>query len=404
MIVVFPYANSHTISDDDFRAAWAELIRRYAVGSGDTDLPRLHSKDPLSKIINKGHQLSLEYLCRMLVPSGYRNTMQATDSFLEANAHIMQPVSVINPVSGRSVQGAQLIAPPDIEAVFEADVDDLEEVDISSPDTLLSSGPIEWGSYVADFVKGIDSDPYQPMYRGKPVGKPVRGWDKRLQSYFWPNPKVGLVATEVRLKPILSTCKMLATLIEKGQAWTGPNQTTAVSVANDIFKWGGVPQDPKTVTSRNVRKVFEAAITGRAASGTLMNSGWTKVAAFATAHLDTGKPHASPQVIWDSRVSTSIIRRLDNIFHSEDLKSLPTAYASVGLVGGQGGTRKNPPKLKLKWKNGYGRWDAQFAGSAFVRAVCQHLNANGMKMTRPDGKQSKWTVRGVEMVLFGDGY
>lgn len=404
MPVVFPHANGYKISDDDFRAAWVELIRRFTVASADADLPRLHTIDSLRTIINRGHQLSLEYLCRMLVPNGYRNTMQATEDFLAANAHILQPISVINPVSGRSVKGTQLLTPPDIEAAFEADVDDLEKTGVPFPDSVSSSGSIEWGIYVAKFVELIDKAPYQPMYRRRPVGKPVKGWDKRLQSYFWPNPKVGLSATEERLKPILSKSKTLSALVANDQPWTETHQAIAVDVANEIFKWGGVPQDPSTVTSANVRKVFKAAISGRASPDTLMNSGWTKVAAFATAHLDTGKPHAAPQVIWDSRVSASVVRRLDSIFHGEGLKSLPIAYASIGLVAGQGGTRQNPPKLNLRWSNGYGRWDTQFAGSAFVRAVCQYLNEKGMKMTRTDGKQSNWTVRGVEMVLFGDGY
>lgn len=404
MPVVFPYANNYKVSDEVFRAAWSELVRRFSLDGSDTSLPRLHTHDSLKTMIKKGHQLSLEYLCRMLVPNGYRNTMQAAEDFLAANAHILQPISVINTVSGRSVKGAQLLTPPDIEAAFEADIDDLETTGVPFPDSAPSSGLIEWGIYVAKFVEVIDKTPYQPMYRRSPVGKPVKGWDKRLQSYFWPNQNVGLSATEARLKPILSKCKTLSTLVANDQPWKETHQAIAVDVANAIFKWGGVPQNPNTVTSTNVRKVFKAALSGRASPDTLMNSGWTKVAAFATAYLDTGKPHAAPQVIWDSRVSASIVRRLDSIFHGEGLKSLPTAYASIGLVAGQGGTRQNPPKLILRWSNGYGRWDTQFAGSAFVRAVCQYLNEQGMKMTRADGKQSKWTVRGVEMVLFGDGY
>lgn len=404
MSITFPHANNYQISDDDFRAAWAELICRYGGGGSVTDLPRLHTIDPLSKLIHKKYQLSLEFLCRTLVPNGYRNTMQATEPFLKANAHILQPVSVANPGTGRAVQGVHLMTPPHIEALFDADVDDLEKGNAFSANTSLPSSEIAWGNHIDTFVDQIDMDPYQPMYRGRPLGGPVTGWDGRLQAYFWPNPRTGLVATETRLKPIISLCKSLALVVQKGQPWKLAEQAKAVAVANEIFKWGGVPQDPKTVTSQNVRKVFEAALTGTASSGTLMNSGWTKVAAFATAHLDTGKPHANSQVIWDSRVSTSIIRRLDSIFYRAKLKSLPAGYSTLGLVAGQGGTRTKPPKLKFDWRNGYGRWDAQFAGSAFVRAVRNCLNGRGMKMTRSDAKKSDWTLRGVEMVLFGDGY
>lgn len=43
-----------------------------------------------------------------------------------------------------------------------------------------------------------------------------------------------------------------------------------------------------------------------------MNSGWTKVAAMATAFLE-GEPDRAPHVIWDSRVSTAIVWRLDRM-------------------------------------------------------------------------------------------
>ena len=413
MQVVFPHANGYKISDADFRQAWNAIICLHGAGIAGTDLPRLHAKDSLATLIDNGHQFSLEYLCRMLVPSGYKNTMQADNKFMDTNAHIIKKIEgITNPVSNRPVKGAQLIhdiskaadVNPDVEALFESDIGDLEEEGTTDSGAIPSSSPIAWDRYIDNFVDQIDTAPYQPMYRGRAVGGPVTGWDNRLKSYFWPNPRIDLAKTDARLKPILSRCKVLALKVEAKSPWTAAEQKDAVAVSHEIFKWGGVPQDPVKVTPENVRNVFEAALTGTVNPGTLMNSGWTKVAAFATAHLDTGTPHRSVQVIWDSRVSTSIIRRLDNIFHSAKLGAPPKGYVRIGLVAGRGGTRSLPLDLKLKWKNGYGSWDAQFVGSAFVQEVCQCLNSRGMKMADLAGKQSNWTVRGVEMVLFGDGY
>jgi hypothetical protein len=413
MPVVFRYANNYEISDADFRQAWNAIICLYGAGIVCTDLPRLHTHDSLATLIGKGHQFSLEYLCRMLVPNGYKDSMQATDKFMEDNPHILLPIANIeNPISHRQVKGARLRpataktahANPDVEALFESDIDDLEEKGTTDFGAIPASSPIAWDRYIGDFVDQINTVPYQPMYRGRAIGSPVTGWDSRLKTYFWPNPRIGLAATDARLKPILSRCKVLAQKVSARTPWTAAEQKTAVEVAHDIFKWGGVPQDPVKVTSENVRNVFEAALTGTVNPGTLMNSGWTKVAAFATAHLDTGTPHPSVQVIWDSRVSTSIIRRLDNIFHSAKLGAPPKGYVRIGLVAGRGGTRSLPLGLKLKWKNGYGSWDAQFVGSEFVREVCQCLNSRGIKMTDLAGKKTNWTVRSVEMVLFGDGY
>lgn len=414
MPVIFPHANQYQISDSDFQSAWHILIDKYGATTGNNDLPRLSTKDSLSKLIQKKQYLSLEYLCRTLVPNGYKNGMQATNIFLNANKHILQPIPTINPISNRKVQGARLIpctkiknqSDPDVEALFESDVDELETMGMPSNCVTQPPHEISWGGFVDQFVDEINSSPYQPMYRGKPIGKPVTGWDNRLQAYFWPNPAVGLLATQQRLKPILAKCTKLASLVTSNTTWRLIDQNDAVDVAVDIFKWGGVPQRPETITWQNVWNVFEASLTGKVPSNTPMNSGWTKVAAFATAHLDTGAitPNQSVQVIWDSRVSTSIIRRLDNILKNASLKSLPNGYAKIGRVSGRGGTRAQQQALTYNWRNGYGDWSTQFAGSAFVQEVCTCLNNRRIKMTTSDGKKSNWTIRAVEMVLFGDGY
>ena len=65
----------------------------------------------------------------------------------------------------------------------------------------------------------------------------------------------------------------------------------------------------------------------------------------------------------------------------------------------------------LTWPNGYRSWRAQLAASALVAEVRDILNANSKEygeMPQLDPRASEiggpWTVRGVEMVLFMDGY
>jgi hypothetical protein len=125
-----------------------------------------------------------------------------------------------------------------------------------------------------------------------------------------------------------------------------------------------------------------------------MNSGWTKVAA-----LGTGDIH----VIWDSRVSSSVVRRLDHLIFASGVTRLPSPYDEIGLVNaGRGGNRPIPPgSLKFKWKNGYGSWQAQVSGSAFLRCVRDELNDLKASWTK---RTTAWTLREVEMVLFMDGY
>jgi hypothetical protein len=95
-----------------------------------------------------------------------------------------------------------------------------------------------------------------------------------------------------------------------------------------------------------------------------MNSGWTKVAAFATVHLEEMES-GRPQVIWDSRVATAVISRLDRVVPQD--AQLADLFPGLGTVLGRGGTR--PRGLSRKWPSGYGTWRGQVAGSKIVRDI-----------------------------------
>ena len=62
-----------------------------------------------------------------------------------------------------------------------------------------------------------------------------------------------------------------------------------------------------------------------------MNSGWTKVAAFASAHLES-VPGRHPQVIFDSRVATAILSRLDSLLAKAGFSSVPQSWRIWGLL------------------------------------------------------------------------
>lgn len=115
MPVVFPHANNYEIEDDVFRQAWIALLDGQQ-GAGPA-LPRLPSIKPLNELIETTtapgnlRPLSLEYLLRTLVSPVWQTTMQATNKFLEANRHIIEPTPepVVNPVTDEMVQGVQLV-------------------------------------------------------------------------------------------------------------------------------------------------------------------------------------------------------------------------------------------------------------------------------------------------------
>jgi hypothetical protein len=303
---------------------------------------------------------------------------------------------------------------------------DIEQIDKNSKSTILGLTPIEpppslhanaptvcpiaqnansnRASLLRALVEDIQKSPFQSQYRRQVVNSsPIIGWDHRLNAYFWPNPSVNYATTYSQLQNMLTTAKKLAGELQANQRWNDREQTDAIQLANDIFAWGGVPQRPDTVTAENVQAVFVDAFNGKADSTALMNSGWTKVAAFATAHLEdiSGKP----QVIWDSRVAASIISRLDRLIGETGNQPI-SIFPNIGTIPGRGGSR--PRKHNLVWPNGYQKWTTQISGSKLVREMRDILNDpenKYPKMPLPtDNSCGAWTTRGVEMVLFMDGY
>lgn len=424
MPVTFPEARRFTISDNDFICAWVEHVSRYwpeETNPYTLCLPRLNIHNGIAYFYHPhDRQFCLDFLCRMLVPDGYRNRMQATPAFMQANSHLLAACRAVNPITGIMVNGAKLAnvarcpsITNEIEAIFEADIG---ELDPGLTPVAISAFPVSGGSVlpasaerhalIQKFVRAIHADPFTPTYRRKSIGRAVTGWPDRLREYFWPSPRVGLKATHSALKPILHRATALAGIA----SWTPAEDANAVSLANDIFKWGGVPQPAATVTPANIRAVVDAANGAHvAAPFPPMNSGWTKVAAFFSEHLEI-HANLNPQVIWDSRVATSITSRIDGLLVAGGATTVPDYLAGVGAVeAGRGGTRPRP--LTLKWPNGYGSWVAQLAGSQLVAEIRDELNADLATYGRMPAfdaagnpTTSKWTVRGVEMVLFMDGY
>lgn len=413
----FPHANGQQIPDEVFLAGWWVWFERFgpALDPATAAMPRRNVGCGLAVQLTEGRRFSLDVLCRMLVTPPYRNGMQATPPLMEANAHLLEATMVERP-NGVPINGAMLteharnllgkiVANPvrtdRIEALIEGDI----ELDVAGIQQLLAepltepceahdgpapAGPIENRADIARrLVDWIDTEPYQPRYRGHDFGEPVSGWAQRLQGYFWPKPSAHLDANRERLAPLLSTAAELA---ETAGHWTDAERKRAAAFAQDVFVWGGVPQRPFPEEATEL--VFVSALTGKKLDRALMNSGWTKVAAFATAHLAADRQ----LVIWDSRVAHSLIRRMDALLMANGHDAIPPYLADIGRVAGRGGTR-NEVSYALRWSDGYGKWPSVFAGSALVREIRDELNR---KRHQPEA--IKWTTRMVEMVLFMDGY
>lgn len=128
-----------------------------------------------------------------------------------------------------------------------------------------------------------------------------------------------------------------------------------------------------------------------------MNSGWTKVAAFASEVADM------PQAIWDSRVSTAVIENLQRVITSR----VPVKDFGLRLIPGRGGWRQERQAAlrDFGWRSGWGSrpWSAHFAGARLIARICEMLNADIAKYSAPH-HHCNWTIRTVEMALFMEGY
>ncbi len=259
--------------------------------------------------------------------------------------------------------------------------------------------------FLRALIEQLDTEPFQPRYRLKPVGLLVTGWPNRLKSYFWPKPGVN---DYVQTRPLWLEAEKLSRALQNTGGWSSRQKQDAVDLASKIFKWGRVPQ--KNFTAQMVEDVFRSALSYKSTlihkhkhhGDAPMNSGWTKIAAFATAHLEDSDD-AFPHAIWDSRVSTSITFRLDRLLVDEKVEESSDLFPRIGAVKGRGGTR--PRDLKLSWAYAYGSWSSHFAGSVLVKEIRDILNTGGYPpMPLPGGGEGSWTIHGVGSVLFMDGY
>jgi len=423
--MILTHSNKTTIPVEEFVAAWIIWVERYhSLTQWQTFcMPRLNAKETLAVTLRKGREGSLDVMLRMLAPVAHRNTMQATNPFMVANEKWLDRCQAISP-RGREVQGASLTKAAldiwmkldakmqksflaDAEALVEADIevtktkngDDIKlcEIGVDGSEImpyfdsrhLKISAPPDW---VRDFVRWVHKDPFQPRYRKNPHGPVVTGWGPRLDTYFWPQPLINAKTNAAKTASFTAVLKPLYLAVQNGVAWNAMQKTNSIIYANAAFKWGGVAT--RTVAWQTIHDVMESVAKGRRINSAPMNSAWTKVGAFASA----GTTNA--QVIWDSRVAASLVSRLDAMFKAAGLNAVPIALNELGYVNGRGGSRPRP--LKLKWKNGYGSWKAQFAGSGFVKDVTAYLNNHISLFPKTNG--GHWALREVEQVLFMDGY
>lgn len=245
---------------------------------------------------------------------------------------------------------------------------------------------------------------YRPR-RGKRL-PPVKTWPDRLRGYRWSRND----SPWADYDELLCLENILATYcgeLDLNPDWSDIDKQHVKDATKSLFRWGGVLRgqghaDPSLET---IERVMRTARSYRNVYQAPLDSAWTKLAAVSTAKFER------PQVIFDSRVSIAILDSIELVCQKSpklERARLSLMKGNLGFVPGRGGNR--PYRVKnlqqRGWKSRYGRWSAQFTASRLVNEMANILNSNTKfgEMPMPDGKFGKWSVRGVEMVLFMDGY
>jgi len=260
-------------------------------------------------------------------------------------------------------------------------------------------------------VSLISTRPFKYEPKKRPVFESVTGWGERFLGYRWRDKNLAFYWSLI--EDLENTLSMACDdLIEQGD-WTIDQEREVIQKVRELFEWGGVlrgkghnPPDPKAIravmlTAASYSNDFKAP----------HDSAWTKLAALSTVRNSVKKQNP-PHVIYDSRVSVSLLESIDFVTdgHAE-LSSARRSLmrAGLGYVRGRGGFRHDrTQKLHKKgWLHAYGKrkWESQFIASRLVNYIVNELQNNEVYGLMPAPTRAKdWTTRGVEMVLFMDGY
>lgn len=439
----FMRADGFAINKALFLAAWKVWFKRF--GPKQTSgalqdwkigkMPIGASNDSLSDLIREDKRFSLEVLCRMMVPWSYRNDCQVDDVFLR-DYKVLFEISSWSDEDGHEQMAANLSASAlqiwnamsfaeqdDYMAYAESRVQADIEVRSKDPVVLDDQGIELIGQdtyppyipekdaddivFVRALVDWIQDAPFQAYYLKEPAGDTVSGWDNRLLAFFWPKPRIGYALHHATLNPLYYRANELAKTLDKGGSWDQEWRDMAVKTANELFQVSGTPQ--KDVTLENVQAVIEAAVHGDEEANAKMNSGWSYLAAVCTDYLND-QVGRLPMATWNSRIAASVISRLDFLLAEAGVTELADRFEGIGTIPGWGGTR--PRQYSLDWPNGYRSWKTQVRASRLIGQMAYILNND----ETPDGQRKypqmplaaggtgDWTVRGVQGVLFGDGY
>lgn len=433
--MIFPKADHFQVPKALFIGAWKVWFKRFA----DHDswrkgkMPVGQSDARLFEIIESGERFTVEVAARLMVPWSFRDTSQVDKAFFLMNPDVIRHTKLADEDVAEGVRltdqaldywDSLTFLEQDMftayaEARIQADIETPSDEPVIIDDAgievigediyppIIPSKDATDKEFAEAIVAWIEEDPFTPMYQRAPVADSVSSWHDRLEAFFWPKPRNGLMQVSHSADALMYRAELLAKGIEEGTDWNEEDKELAVKTAEEIFLQAGTPQ--KSVTWENVHAVMKAAISRDTESSAKMNSGWSLLASFAT-HWLNREEGRTPMICWNSRAATSIISRLDFLLVEAGYESLDDRFPNLGTVPGWGGTR--PREMSLAWPDGYRSWKTAFAASDFTDLMVHCLNETKnddgslkyAQMPIPTGGRAPWSMQGVQLVLFSDGY
>lgn len=433
--MIFPRADHFQISKALFVGAWKVWFKRFSDHEAwrKGKMPTGQSGDKLFEIIKHGDRFTVEVLSRLMVPWSFRDTSQIDKAYFLMNPDVIRRTKLEDEESAHGVRltdqaldywDSLTFLEQDMftayaEARIQADIEtpssepviiDDAGIEVIGEDIYPPVVPSKDASdkeFAEAIVAWIEEDPFTPMYQREPTADAVSSWHDRLEAFFWPKPRNGLMQVSHSGDALMYRAGLLAKGIDDGLSWSDEDKELAVKTAEEIFLQAGTPQ--KDVTWENVYAVLETAVKENTESSAKMNSGWSLLASFAT-HWLNKEEGRTPMICWNSRVATSVLSRLDFLMVEAGYDSLADRFPSLGTVPGWGGTRQR--EMTLSWPDGYRSWKSAFAASKFVDLMVHCLNETKNedgslkyeKMPIPTGGSAPWSMQGVQLVLFSDGY
>jgi hypothetical protein len=250
---------------------------------------------------------------------------------------------------------------------------------------------------------------YKPRRGG--LSSCAQGWAGRFRQYHWGD-AADPFTTMQEIEDIEIVLSEALDELVLGEVWTEERSRDVTDKVFTLFEWGrvlrGAGHNPPDIEL--IRKVMRTAANCRDIYEAPMDSAWTKLAAMATSRSKSHK--GKRQVIFDSRVSISLLEAVDRAAEAGGaLAGIAKELHRLGLgyVPGRGGNRvaRANELARRGWTNRYRTWTAQFLASEIVCAVCEELNSDSVcygQMPISTSTYAEWNIRGVEMVLFMDGY